>query len=236
MKLGIMQPYIFPYLGYFQLINAVDRFVVYNDVNFIKQGWINRNRILLNGQPFLFVVPLKNASSFRLIHEIELDTRSFALWRSKFYKTLEQAYRKAYFFNAVMPLIQAVFDGQEERSIGDLAEESLKRTCEYLNIDTPFVSSQGRYNNKDLSGQQRVIDICRQEEASEYINATGGRALYSFEEFAKHNLQLSFIEGKLIHYPQLQQESITGLSIIDVMMFNSSTQIKKMLDDYQLIG
>src|SRR6266498_1735594 len=106
-----MQPYLFPYLGYFQLIHAVDRFVVYDDVAFIKQGWVNRNRILINGQPSYVTVPLKQASSFRQIRDIEIDdSPQNREWPSRFLKSVDNAYRRAPQFTHVFPLIESVVD------------------------------------------------------------------------------------------------------------------------------
>lgn len=98
MKIAIMQPYIFPYIGYFQLINAVDKFIIYDDVNYIKQGWINRNKILLNNEDYLFTFPLKNASSYKKINEIELSENLYSKWKIKFFKTLE-VYKKHLIMN-----------------------------------------------------------------------------------------------------------------------------------------
>ena len=87
MKLAIMQPYIFPYLGYFQLLNSVDHFVFYDDVNFIKGGWVNRNQLLINNQNKFFTVPLKKIISFTPINEVEIHKKLYPNWRSKFYNS-----------------------------------------------------------------------------------------------------------------------------------------------------
>ncbi|MFW5701046.1 MAG: WbqC family protein, partial [Cyclobacteriaceae bacterium] len=126
MKLAIMQPYLFPYIGYFQLIHAVDKFVFYDDVDFIKQGWISRNNILLNNQFFTFTVPLVSISSNQKINRTEIHLHQYQNWRKKFFKTLNQAYKKAPFYKVVMPIIDEVF-GAEHKYINDLARESIIR-------------------------------------------------------------------------------------------------------------
>jgi len=179
MKLGIMQPYFFPYIGYFQLINAVDKFVIYDDVNYIKQGWINRNRILLNGQPHYITINLNDASSFKKINEIEIN---FNFNPSKLLKTLQQCYKKAPYFNEIYPLIEKVLFF-EERNLAKFTTNSLKLICEYLNINSAFeISSQHNIGRK-LRGEYRVIEICKYFGAEEYINAIGGVNLYNKEEF-----------------------------------------------------
>ncbi len=228
MRVAIMQPYLFPYIGYFQLMNAVDRWVVYDDVAFIKQGWINRNRILINGEPQMFTVPLHGASSFVLINQTEINQRIYPIWKSKFYKTLEQSYRKAPNFDVIFPLIKEVLD-TEHKTISALALHGLKAVTGYLEISTTIVESSASYNNNDLRGEYRVLDICRQENAMEYINVPGGKHLYDKLEFEKKNIELHFIEPKLMPYNQFKGSFVPWLSIIDVLCFNSKEQIHTLL-------
>ncbi len=234
MKVAIMQPYFMPYFGYFQLINAVDKFIVYDDVNFIKQGWINRNKILLNGKDFVFTIQLKDASSFKLIKDTEIHEQFYNNWKNKFYITLEQAYKKAPHFDTVFQIIKNTLES-ECINISKLAVNSLKSICSYLDIRTTFLDSSIIYHNTNLSAQSRIIDICKQENASTYINLEGGMKLYSKADFAMSNLTLNFISPKPIIYNQFKHEFVPGLSIIDVMMFNTPLQIKEMLNQYELI-
>ena len=224
MKLGVMQPYIFPYIGYFQLINAVDRFVVYDDVTFIKQGWINRNRILLNGAAHIFTVPLKNASSFVTIEKTEINKALYDPWRNKFMKTLGQAYSKAPHYSMASALIDNVLTAGHD-TINSLAADSIMQTCNYIGIKTSFIGTAAHYANNDLKAQERIIDICRKEEAQTYINAAGGRELYSKADFEKAGLTLKFIKTHSITYPQSGNDFVPWLSIIDVMMFNTPDRI-----------
>ncbi len=231
MTLAIMQPYLFPYIGYFQLLNAVDKFVIYDDVAFINRGWINRNSILNNGKAQLFTVPLKEASQNKLIHEISIDTDQ--KWRDKLLKTIQQTYKKAPHFAAVFPLVEAIFL-QQESNISTYIYQSITTICEYISISTPLVESSQIYNNQHLKAQERILDICLQEKANHYINPIGGRELYSKELFAEHGIQLNFIRSEKVEYVQFNNEFVPWLSIIDIMMFNSKEEIQKLLKTYIL--
>jgi hypothetical protein len=230
MKLGIMQPYIFPYIGYFQLIKAVDKFVCYDDVTFIKQGWINRNRILMNGQPFLFSVPLCDVSSYTLIRDIKINERYYPIWRKKFYKTLEQNYKKADYFEPTFDVVKRVFDEPHDR-ISMLASSSIQEVCKYLSINTYIQKTSIYYGNNDLKAEGRIIDICKQESASTYINVAGGTSLYSRDNFKENGIVLQFIKYGDIKYQQFKNSFCPWLSIIDVMMFNSVERIQEMLNN-----
>lgn len=227
-----MQPYLFPYVGYFQLINAVDKFVIYDDVNFIKRGWIHRNNILVNGQANLFTVPLSKPSQNNLINEIALGN-DWQQWVEKFLKTMEQAYKKAPHFTAVYELIQSVFL-VDTTQISALATESIKQVSNYLEINTEIVDSSEIYKNAELKSQERILDICLQEKATHYINPTGGRELYSKQLFADNGILLNFIESKKIVYPQFKTEFVPWLSIIDLLMFNDITTIHAFLKEFTL--
>jgi hypothetical protein len=226
MKLAIMQPYIFPYIGYFQLLSAVDTFVIYDDVNFIKQGWINRNQILLNGKVYRFNIILKDSSSFRKINEIEINCNN-----QKLIATIEQAYRKAPFFNIVFPLVTNILQFNET-NLAKFLTNSILTTVSYLNIKLSVLISSEIKKNCLLKGENKVIDICKQLNATSYINTIGGLSLYSKEMFLENNLTLKFIKPRLIEYHQFSDKFIPWLSIIDVMMFNSPAAIGKMLTQY----
>ena len=231
-----MQPYLFPYIGYFQLINAADKFVVYDDVNFIKQGWINRNRILVQGQPLLFTVPLLNQSSFLKINEIYINQKLYSLWKSKFLITLEQSYKKAPFFKETYELAASVLDTDvTNKSIAVLSLDSIQKVCKYIGIETQFVTSSSIYGNDNLKAKNRVLDICFKENSANYINVIGGLELYDKDVFKANGVKLDFIKSLPIEYIQFKNEFIPWLSIIDVMMFNSAEEIKGMLDQYELV-
>jgi hypothetical protein len=234
MKLAIMQPYCLPYIGYFQLVNAVDKFIFYDDVNFIKQGWINRNRILNNGGALLFSIPVEKVSSFRKINETKINTTAFGTWSQKFLKTVGQTYRKAPYYPVIHPLISNLLSGRYE-SISELAVRSVEEVMEYVGIRTEVVRTSVRYGNAHLKGQERVIDICRKEEASVYINPIGGVDLYEKEAFRGYGVELFYLRTNPITYPQFGSQFVPWLSIIDVLMFNSPASIGEMLNAYSLI-
>jgi hypothetical protein len=234
MTLAIMQPYIFPYIGYFQLIHAADKFVVYDDVNFIKQGWINRNQILLNGKEFLFTIPLADASSFKKINEVQLHKRLYDAWKPKFYKSLVQAYSKAPFFDEAFSLVKSVLDN-ECTTIAGLATDALNKISAYMGIDTIIIPTSTQYENNSLAGKERVVDICKREGADTYVNAPGGAELYPQSFFKNENIQLYFIKTKGIKYQQYGEHFVPNLSIIDVLMFNPKEKINELLNSYELV-
>jgi hypothetical protein len=232
MKAAIMQPYFFPYIGYFQLLNAVDTFVVYDDVNFIKKGWINRNTILVNEKHYLFTVALKSASQNKLINEIALDDNSG--WKTALLKTIHLAYGKAPFFAQVFPLIQDII-GQQETNLSKLIVYSLQKIGGYLSIETKMIISSEIEKNNSLKGQDKIIEICKKLDATHYINAIGGMALYDKTAFSDQNIILQFMQSNAIVYPQFKNAFVPHLSIIDVLMFNAPEQVKPLLDQYELI-
>jgi len=234
MKLAIMQPYLFPYFGYYQLINSVDKFVVYDDVNFIKQGWINRNSILINGKPFLFTVPLKNQSSFLKINETLINENLFGSWAKKFLRSIEQNYRNAPFYNDVFPIITSIIEAKD-LYISSLAVGSLKKVSDYIGITTVFEDSSSGYNNSHLSSQERVLDICKQENATHYINPIGGLDLYSKDDFYAKGIRLNFVQSNPVIYKQFNHPFVSHLSIIDMLMFNDKAEIKKYINNYELV-
>lgn len=229
MTLGIMQPYFFPYIGYFQLINSVDLFVVYDDVNFIKQGWINRNRILLNGEARYLTVGLSGASSFKKINEISVRVDS-----RKILKTVEQAYRKAPYFRVVYPLIEGVI-GQENENLAEFVTCSISTVMMYLGIEKKCVISSKEKIRTDLKGADRVIAICRHYGAGRYHNSIGGTDLYDKDTFHFAGVEISFVKPKEIVYGQFGNGFVADLSILDVMMFNSKEEIHDMLNQYDLV-
>ncbi len=233
MTLAIMQPYFLPYIGYVQLLNAVDTFVLYDDVAFINRGWVNRNRLLVNGKEFLFTVPLKDASQNKRIRDIAFGDDQ--KWRGKLLQTIRQSYRKAPQFDAVWPVAEAMIQ-YDAPNIADYILYSVEQLAAYLSINTRIVPSSTIYANEHLRAQERILDICQQEQATRYINPIGGQELYDKPTFAQANIELFFIKSKPIEYPQFAgYPFIPWLSILDVLFFNDLTQIKTLLADYELI-
>ncbi|GAB3721785.1 WbqC family protein [Spirosoma lituiforme] len=233
MTLAIMQPYFMPYIGYMQLMGAVDTFILYDDVSFINRGWINRNRLLINGQEHLFTIPLKDASQNKRINEVHLadDPK----WRSKLLKTIEQGYRKAPCYQQVMPLTEKIVNYTTD-SITDLVYFSLVELNKYLGLTTRLVASSSIYSNAELKGQERILAICRQENATRYINPIGGIDLYDKVTFEETGIQLRFIKSKVVTYSQFSHNDfIPWLSILDVLMFNDSASVRVLLGEYELV-
>ena len=233
MKLGIMQPYFFPYLGYWQLINAVDKFVIYDDVNYIKGGWINRNRILLNGSAHYINMYMNGASSNKKINEIDLEKNIHML--NKNIKMLEAAYKDAPFFGKVFPLIKKVLYNFDVNNIAEYIENIIREILIYLDISTEVIMSSNIKKNNCLKAQDKVIEICKILNADEYVNAIGGQSLYSKKAFSEEGIELKFIKENDIVYKQYDNEFVRDLSIIDVLMFNSKEDVKKLLQEYNLI-
>jgi hypothetical protein len=228
-KLGIMQPYFLPYIGYWQLINAVDKYVIYDDVNYIKGGWINRNNILLNKQKFLFTLIPLGASPNKLINEITITTN-----QSKLLKTFEMAYKKAHFFEEVFLLVKQIFD-YNDKNLAKFIGNSIIRIAAYLGLKTEFIYSSEIEKNNLLKAQEKVIHICSILRATEYFNAIGGMELYNKADFEINNIKLRFLKTLPIEYKQFNSPFVLNLSILDVMMFNSLEKIKQMLDSYEVI-
>lgn len=232
MRIAIMQPYIFPYIGYFQLINAVDKFVVYDNIQFTKKGWINRNRMLVNAKDEYFTLPLKKDSDYLNVDQRKLaDT--FPAEKIKLLRKITEAYKKAEYFEPVFLLLQTIINTEEE-NLFRFIYQSLQAVCKYLDIKTEFVVSSTIPIDHSLKAQDKVIAICKALDATHYINPIGGVELYSKEAFAHNDIELSFIQANDMRYKQFTDYFVPSLSVLDVMMFNPIDEIKKMLISYKL--
>lgn len=232
-KVAIMQPYVFPYLGYFQLIHSTDIFVFYDDVNFIKKGWINRNQLLLNGEAYKFTIPLIGASQNKLIHEIDV------FWESKFsdklFQQISQAYKSAPHVEAVLELVKSIFE-QQPSSISELAILSVKKVCDFVGLKRDFYRSSELAIAKDAGRAERLIEITKHFESSEYVNAVNGQELYTKDFFKKSAVNLHFLSPILSAYPQgASQNFIPFLSIIDVLMWNKKEDVLSLISQYEII-
>lgn len=234
MKLAIMQPYFMPYIGYFQLIKMVDKFIFYDDVTFIKQGWINRNQILINNQAKMFSIPLSNASSHVLIKDVLISESAYQKWKKSFLNSILFSYKKAKNYSKINALIERILEKRPEK-ISELAIKSVIEVAQYLDLKTEFEICSDVYSNTQLSGQNRVLDICKTEHAKTYINPMGGTELYSKAIFKEQNIDLFFIKANKSVYRQFSDDFIPFLSIIDVLMFNDIDEIHRQLDNFSLI-
>lgn len=225
------QPYFVPYIGYWQLINAVDVFIISDDYNYIERGWINRNRILENGKAKYFNIEIEHASSTKKINELYL---SDSFKKEEKLMRLRSAYRKAPYFDAGFALMEKIFSC-EDKNLAVFLEHSIRCICDYLDIRTKFVRSSEIPNNSSYKKEFRIYDQCRFVGADIYINAIGGQKLYSYEQFKEQGIKLGFIQTGDIHYKQLWYDFEPGLSIIDVIMFNSKEEIQQMLKQYTIL-
>ena len=230
MKLGIMQPYFLPYIGYFQLLNAVDKYVIYDNIQFTKKGWINRNRILQNGKDALITIPVEKDSDYLDVCQ-RLVSSGFD--KRKLLNQIKESYRKAPYFNDVIPLIEEIIN-YEDSNLFNYIYHSIVNICGYLKIDTELIVSSTIDIDHSLKGQEKVIAICKALGATEYYNAIGGQELYSVADFRKENIQLNFVSSNLVEYKQFANEFVPWLSILDVMMFNSVDETVGMLEKYNI--
>lgn len=227
LTVAIMQPYFFPYIGYFQLIEAVDQFVVYDNIQYTKKGWINRNRILVNGKDEYITVPLKKG-----FHSLNIKERFLSdTWltdRKNILNKLSAVYSKAPYFRDVYPVIEQclMFD---DYNLFSFNYNLLNIIKDYLNINTPFVISSTINIDHSLKAEHKVLEICKALGATNYLNPIGGVELYKKDQFEKSGIQLNFLRTGTIQYPQFNNEFVPLLSIIDVMMFNDKDSIRRYL-------
>lgn len=232
MKLAIMQPYFFPYIGYFQLIAAVDLFIVYDNIKYTKKGWINRNRMLQNGKDVMFSLPIRSDSDYLDVCERELSSD---FNRDKLLNQFKGAYRRAPHFEQTFPLIEKILR-HENANLFRFLKHSLVKTCEHLGIATEIRNSSDIAIDHTLRNQDKVIALCEAVDASTYVNAIGGTELYSKEAFQGKGINLKFIRSKPFEYSQFGDEFVPWLSIIDVMMFNPLETIQACIStNYELI-
>lgn len=230
---AVMQPYLFPYLGYFQLISEAEIFVFYDDVDFITRGWINRNKILINGDPKIFTVPCSNASQNEKIEDVLISDR----WRrDKLLKKIRLTYANAGHFDSAFPIMEEVIDDADDQ-ISVLAEDSVRAVAEYLDLDVDFYRSSDLPVDRSLGRAERLIELTKHFGVSNYVNMEGGQDLYDKSNFADQGVTLRFLSPNLPEYKQYTAEDNTfhlGLSIIDVMMNVRRPEIQSMLKSYQL--
>ena len=232
MRLAIMQPYFFPYIGYFQLIAAVDQFIVYDNIKYTKKGWINRNRMLKNGKDEMFSLPLKSDSDYLDVCKRELAAD---FNRDKLLNQIKSAYRRAPYFAQTFPVVEQIVR-YEDANLFRFLHHSIVKTCEHLEIKTEIKISSSLAIDHGLKSQDKVLSLCEAVGASTYVNAIGGKELYSKETFREKGLELKFIQSKPFEYPQFDNEFVPWLSIIDVMMFNPLDTIRTCIStNYELI-
>lgn len=229
MKLAIMQPYFFPYIGYFNLIKEVDEFIIYDDVNFIKGGWINRNKIVERDHVAYLNIPMIGASSNKKINQILLGNNVESCLNK-----IRNSYSKAPYFNSVYPFVENLIRF-ETISLSHHLFNSIKELSNYFELNTNFKLSSQIIKDNNLKGQEKVLSICKSRKATHYVNSEGGMTLYSKETFKNYGIDLKFLISNEIMYNQFGNKFFPNLSILDVMMFNDFIEIKKYINNYSLI-
>lgn len=229
---AVMQPYFFPYIGYFQLMRQVDCFVFYDDVHYIKRGWVNRNRILLNAKPAWLTLPVAKASQNRLISESHylLDEATVASVLGK----IRSAYLKAPYYEEVAAFITPFFDSVPAR-VSEFNALHLQALARALGLRCEFKFSSRVEHDRSAKGQERVLDICQQLGADHYVNPAGGQHLYDASRFAGADVELGFFEPQIREYPQFGAPHVAGLSVIDALMFQGLEGAAELIDGGSLI-
>lgn len=231
MRLAVMQPYFLPYIGYFQLISAVDSFIVYDNIKYTKKGWINRNRLLRNGSDALFSLPLKRDSDALTVAERELATD---FNRAKMLNQFKGAYVHAPFFAETWPVLEEIVLF-EDQNLFRFIYHSICKMCDYLRVPTEIRMSSLVPINHDLKSQEKVIALCQATGADSYINPIGGSELYNKSEFRAHQVELSFLKSAPFEYRQFDGPFVPWLSIVDVLMFNRLDHVRALVGtNYEL--
>jgi len=231
MKVAIMQPYFFPYIGYFQLVAISDTFVFLDNVQYINRGWINRNYVLSNGKAKLISIPLKYAPRHIWIKDREISPVEYKKVVVKINKMLQACYSRSEYYSDIRPFIMHVLN-EKERSIAKLAENSIKKVCDYLGVKKQFYHASKvitDHESCNLDGPERIAKIVNELGGTEYINPASGQELYKKDWFMSKGIKIYFMTPHIKSYPQGTAEFVPSLSIIDVLMNNSIEQIREML-------
>ena len=224
-----MQPYLFPYIGYFQLINVVDCFVFYNDVDYIQRGWINRNRILINKEPKYFTISVKKSSLGTAIKDVYIV--DFNSWKKTFLTTLSQNYKKAKNFDFTFKLLQDYFMNREFEKIDDFSISSIKFICNILNIQTNFVRSSELNIDKRFAKEEKLEYIINSLGGKSIFLPPGSKELYQQwnpEGISKHTLSMPDLK-----YYQNMGSFVDNLSIIDILMHNSLDETIELIKNFK---
>jgi len=233
--IAIMQPYFLPYIGYWQLMSSVDLFIVYDNIQYTKKGWFNRNQILMNGKPLMFTIPLQKDSDYLDVCQrfIVDDIKP----RTKILNQLKNAYSKAPMFSETYPLMHQLFKLDElydGKNLFEFIYNSILKIKEKFNIKTEIIKSSLINIDHSLKSQDKVIALCKAVNANRYINMINGAGLYSSEDFNKAGLKLSFLKQHITEYKQFNNDFVPYLSILDMMMFNDKQTVINMMNEYTL--
>lgn len=227
-----MQPYFFPYIGYFQLIASNDVFVLHDDVQYIKGGWINRNRILLNGESRMITFPVQKGD-----YDLPINARNYVDDKQApkdIINLIKQAYAKAPLYRNIFPLIEELLMF-EDRNVARFNENLIRRIADYLGLSCKIITSSGMEKDDSLAGEARVLEICKRLGATDYTNPIGGTELYHQGAFQQCGITLRFLEARNERYEQQSDTWVPFLSVIDVLMFNRVEEIHRLLSKYRLL-
>lgn len=230
--IAVMQPYLFPYLGYFQLIAAADVFVLGDDLQYVRSGWVNRNRILHNDEARLITFPLKKDRFQLQINQRQLCDH-FSDEAERLIRLIAESYKEAPYFAQVMPLVERLIHFPQQ-NISLYAEHAIREMCAYLHIVTPIMRSSDLILGSPVDKQERIIRIAHTFEATTFITPEGGSVVYDRDHFARNRLLVRFFRMNPVEYRQFRQPFVANLSIIDVLMFNCVEQVQQMLTQYRL--
>ena len=233
MKVACMQPYFIPYIGYWQLINEVDEFVIYDNIKYTKKGWINRNKLMSNSGQYYITLPIRNDSDYLNIDQRFISNESKRIFRNYLNK-INNFYNKAPYFGEVYNLMEKILY-YDENNLFYFLKSSITQVLSFLNIVDNTVNSSTLKINHNSKKEKRIIEICREKKATTYINPIGGEILYDKSYFNKNGIKLSFIKPSSLKYKQFNYEFDASLSIIDVLMFNSVEDTNKLLLEFQLV-
>lgn len=255
MKMAIMQPYFMPYIGYFQAISAVDKYILYSNLTLIKEAWMNRNRILLkDGRVQTIMYPLQHKSSNTMIYDTKIDNSK--PWCKKLQKTIQFNYNDSEYYDEVFPLLESILFNRKYDFLTDLNATTICAIADFLDIHTEIEFDNTRFlemeevlakieddyslmpylKSKPVRKVARVLEMCRREGCNDFVNAIGGMELYSKEEFSQYGIELSFVKTHDISYHQIDNHTFEpNLSIIDVLMHNGKEGTKRLLNEYSLI-
>lgn len=235
MKLGIMQPYFFPYIGYFSLIDYCDHFVFFDTPQYIRKGWVNRNRLInLTGSTNYIIVPTQKAKQETPINKILIDNSQ--QWREKIYGQLTVYKKRAPYYNVVLELMHDILD-RPYVSLSELNIQSIRAICECLGIAAGFgVFSKMNLDLEDItSPDEWALSITKKMGYSTYINPPGGMSFFDRKKYISQGIDLKFLKANLKPYQQKNGCFEPGLSIIDVMMFNNTQDVNKMIKDFEIL-
>ena len=234
MKISVMQPYFFPYLGYFSLIQDSDVFVVLDNVQYVRRGWMNRNRVIgKNQSPVYFHLSTIKAPQKTMTRQIKIDHNRE--WKKTLLDKLDYYEKSAPYFEETKAMVERLISFETD-SLCDMNIHILEELCKFLGITTKFVLASDLEidESKIIETDDWGLEITKTFGASDYINLWGGRHIYSVNKYNNSNITLKFIENELVYYNQHNEMFIKSLSIIDVLMYNDRAETMDLINKYSV--